>query len=269
MPACHLAIINELRGHCNTITQRDVAANIAVAEACYVIKDGDADAVLVGASGTTLQPFNLVHARLEGEVSEADDGVCRPFDRRRDGPPPGEGSGALVLEEMSAAIRRGAHIYGEIRGAASLCHAGSNRIAACHSALRDVMQLTLDRAQLSRGRIGHLHAHGLSTRDSDIAEACAINDVFGRQTSRQPRLVAAKSHLGNAGVGSGAIELIASLLALEHGHLFAVLNYDEPDPACHVTPVTSCDEEAGTSFLNVNMANRGLASCVAVSTFEE
>ena len=79
-------------------------------------------------------------------------------------------------------------------------------------------------------------------------------------------VVAAKSYTGNAGAGSGAIELAASLLALQHGHLFPVLNYKQADPECPIRPVTRTDVEAGTSVLNLNMVTRGLASCLVIAS---
>ena len=116
--------------------------------------------------------------------------------------------------------------------------------------------------------IGHIHAHGLGTRKSDLAEAQAISQVFGDAARRIP-VVAAKSQLANAGAGAGALEVIASLLALNHGHLFPIRNFNELDPECPVRPVTRGDDAAGSSFLNLNMFGRGLASCVAVGAFRE
>ncbi len=267
MAACHLAIINDLRGPGNTITQRDVAVNMAVAEACRAILDDDADVMVVGGTGTTLSTFNLMHARLEEDVVDGqDDGVCRPFDRRRRASVPGEGAGVIVLEELLAALRRGAPIYGEILAAASASCVGQDAAAGCRKALTSALRLVLQRADLPPEFIGHIHAHGLGTRKSDLAEAQAIAQVLGESSGRIP-VVAAKSQLANAGAGAGALEVIASLLALKHGHLFPVRNFREPDPECPVRPVTGCDDAAGTSFLNLNMFGRGLASCMAVGTF--
>jgi 3-oxoacyl-[acyl-carrier-protein] synthase II len=262
MPSCYLAILNDLQGPSNTITQRDVSANMSVAEACRGIRAGRSDAALVGATGTTLATFNLMHAQIENEVSEAE-GLCRPFDRNRTGSAPGEGAGALVLEEMDAAVQRGAHIYGEILGAGSASAVGQGPVSGCRAALGRAMQQALSRAGQLPHSIGHLHAHGLGTRDSDIAESRAIRDVFGEAASEIP-VVAAKSHVANAAAGAGALELIASLLALEHGHLFPVRHFNDADPECPVRPVTRHDEAAGTSFLNLNMFGRGLASCVVI-----
>ncbi len=262
MPTCYLAILNDLQGPSNTITQRDVSANMSIAEACRGIRSGSTDAALVGATGTTLATFNLMHAQIENEVSDAG-GLCRPFDRNRTGSTPGEGAGALVLEEMDAALQRGAHIYGEILGAGSSSAVGQGPVAGCRKALTRAMKQALSRGGQLPHSIGHIHAHGLGTRDSDIAESQAIRDVFGEAASEIP-IVAAKSHFANAAAGAGALELIASLLALQHGHLFPVRHFNEADPECPVRPVTRHDEVAGTSFLNLNMFGRGLASCVAI-----
>ena len=265
MPACHLAIINDLRGPSNTITQRDVSANLAIAAACRSIRAGDANAVLVGATGTTLTAFNHIHARMEDEVQEIDS-ICRPFDRRRKGSAPGEGAGAIVLEELQSAIQRNAHIYGEVLGTASASFVGADGRANCKKALTVSIRHALNRAGRTAAEIGHIHAHGLGTWQSDAAEAQAISDVFGDQNAQIP-VVAAKSHLANTAAAAGMLELITSLLALESGQLFPVLNYEFPDPACPVFPVVDCNTPAGQSFLNLNVFGRGLASCAAVGAY--
>ena len=108
-----------------------------------------------------------------------------------------------------------------------------------------------------------MHAHGLSTRTSDIDEARAIEEVFGGRAEPLP-VTAAKSYFGNLGAGSGIVELIASVLALGHGHLFPLLNYDTPDPECPVAAVTNGEGNAGGSFVTVNMTPQGQASAVLV-----
>ncbi len=269
MPACHLAILNDLRGPSNTITQRDVSANMAVAEACRTIRSGDADAVLVGATGTMLTTFNLMHARLENEVAAAQESemVCRPFDQRRSGSTPGEGAGAIVLEELPSALARGATIYGEVLGASSGSAIGPNRITACRTAMFRALSQTLRQSGRNAKEIGHLHAHGLGSRDSDIAEAQAIREIFGASTAKLP-VVAAKSLLANSAAGAGMLELIASLLALKHNRLFPIRNYGVPDPDCPVNAVVRNDESAGSSFVNLNLFQHGLASCVAVGQYQ-
>jgi 3-oxoacyl-[acyl-carrier-protein] synthase II len=266
MPSCHAAIINDMRGPNNCITQREAAANLAIAEACRIISDDDADAMLVGATGTLLQPMNHLHAMFENDspgATQDDDSQCRPFDSRRGPMIPGEGAGAIVLENYDTALRRGAKIYGEVVGTGSSCvidrggasDAGTSMANAIRSTLRDASGTTDD--------VDHIHAHGLGTQRSDAAEAQAIREVFRGRADTLP-IVAAKSNMGNCGAAGGAVEMVASLLAIRHGQLFPLLNYSEADPNCPIHPVVSATDDAGNCFLNLSMHPRGLASCVMV-----
>jgi 3-oxoacyl-[acyl-carrier-protein] synthase II len=271
MPACHIAIYNDFRGPNNSITQRECAANLAIAEARNLIADGMADAMVVGATGTTLLAFNRLHTLMEEDVADSTGdpaSACRPFDRTRTGAVIAEGAGAIVVERLECALDRGAQIYGEIVGAGSSCVVDRSYVPRCDRALANAMRMALRGARMSPDAIGHIHAHGLGTQRSDRYEAKAIRDVFGKRSEQIP-LVAAKSYMGNAGAGCGAIELVASLLALKHGTLFPVLNYREPDPDCPVAPVQNDDVAAGESFVNLSMLPQGQASCVVIRNFNE
>lgn len=275
MPSCYLAIVQQLLGPNNTITQREAAANMAVAEAAAWILQGDADAVLVGGTGDTLASMNRVHAQLEQEIavgSASQPVVCRPFDHRRNGSPPAEGAAALVLERADSALQRGATIYGEIRGVGVSCVAestvGPHTVGRCDVSAANAIRLAVKRAGLDPQHVGHVHAHGLATIQSDAAEARAISSVFGAAPRRRVPVVAAKSHTGNASAGSGAMELVASLLAQHHGRLFPTRNADQPDPECRLEVVQDRGVAAGDSFVSLSMLRRGLASCVAVSRFD-
>jgi 3-oxoacyl-[acyl-carrier-protein] synthase II len=266
MPASHLAIYNDLRGPNNSITLREASANAAVAEAFQVILRGNADAMLAGATGTRLHPMKMVHALQQEELAATDTEptrASRPFDRDRTGMVLGEGAATLLLEELAAAEARGAPIYGEVIAGATSSAVGRDMVARRDQAMVNVLRAVLHAAQLSPEQIGHVHAHGLSTRSCDAEEAKAVNDVFGRRTHPVP-VVAAKSAFGNLGASSGMVELIGSLLALEHGHLFRVLNYDTPDPACPVAAVTDDQTEAGDSAVNLSVTPQGQAAAVIV-----
>jgi 3-oxoacyl-[acyl-carrier-protein] synthase II len=269
MPASHLAIFNDLRGPNNSLTLREAAANLAVGEACQTIRRGSADIMLVGATGTRLHPMKMVHAVQQEEL--AGDGcppeqASRPFDRHRTGMVLGEGAGALVLEELSIARTRGAAIYGEVVGSASSLVAGRNLVARRDQALENVLRAVLAATGTAAEAVGHLHAHGLSTRTSDVEEAAAINQVLGTRAEPVP-VVAAKSYFGNLGAGGGMVEMAASLLALGHGRLFAVLNYETPDPQCPLAVVTNGDAPAGDAFINLNVTPQGQASAVLIRRF--
>src|SRR5208337_839658 len=100
-------------------------------------------------------------------------------------------------------------------------------------AMQNVLTAVLREAEADLNDVGHLHAHGLSTRSCDRDEARAIAHVFAARAKPLP-VTAAKSYFGNLGAGGGMVELIASLLALRHDRLFPILNYATPDPECPV-----------------------------------
>ncbi len=266
MPASHLAIFNDLRGPNNSLTLREAAANAAVGEAYQTILRGSAEMMLVGATGTRLHPMKMVHAIQQEELATGDGDpttVSRPFDRDRTGMVLGEGAGAVVLEELSAAGARGVPIYGEIVGSASSSAVGRRLLARRDQAMMGALRAVLRSAGAKPDEIGHLHAHGLSSRSCDIEEARAIEAVFGARAEPLP-VTAAKSYFGNLGAGSGMVELIASLLALQNGRLFPVLNYETPDPECPVAAVTDGEVSVGGSFVNLNVTPQGQATAVMI-----
>ena len=269
MPASHIAIYNDLRGPSNSLTMREASGNLAIGEAHQLIARGSADTILAGATGTRVHPLRTVHVVLQEELAtEGDDPsrVCRPFDRDRSGMVLGEGAGAIVLESLETAQRRGARILAEIVGGGSSAVMDGRGIANCQVATRNVLRQSLHSAQLTPDDVGHVHAHGLSTRRNDAAEAQAIDSVFGQRRRPVP-VVAAKSFMGNPGAAGGVIELIASVLSMEHGRLFPVLNYETPDPECPVHVVRTEDTSPGDAFINVNITPQGQASAVVVSRY--
>lgn len=270
MPAAHLAIYNDLRGPNNSLTHREASSNLALGEALRYIARGSADIIISGATGTYVHPTKTVQVTLQQEL--AGNGAeparaCRPFDRQRSGMVLGEGAGAIVLELLESARERGATIYGEVLGAASATVLDRTRVARRGQALETVMRKALRDAGATPPEVGHIHAHGVSTTSGDREEAQAIAAIFG-PPEQQPPVTAAKSYFGNLGAGSGAIELIASLLALRQGQLFGVLNYQTPDPECPVA-VAPHGARPGKTFLNANVTTQGQASCVYVRGWDE
>jgi len=266
MPASHLAIFNDLRGPNNSLTLREAASLAAVGEALQTIRRGSADAMLAGATGTRLHPMKAVHSLQQEEVAR-DNGdpaaASRPFDLRRNGMVLGEGAGALILEERAHAEARGATIYGEVAGAATSSAADRRRVARRDRAMANAMRMAIESARLRPDEVGYVHAHGLSTRSSDVEEARAIAEVFSGRARRVP-VTAAKSYFGNLGAGGGMVELASSLLALWRGRLFPTLNYETPDPECPLRVVTEDDAAPGEGFVAVNVTPQGQAAAVAV-----
>jgi len=266
MPASHLAIFNDFRGPNNSLTLREASANLAVGEAYQVILRGDADMMLVGSTGTRLHPMKLIHATQQEELATCDGDpatASRPFDKNRTGMVLGEGAAAIVLEELSAAEARGANILGEVVGSSSSAVAGRHLSAQRDQAMINALRAVLQSSGIEPDELGHLNAHGLSTRQGDVEEARAIHEVFGSRSEPLP-IVAPKSYFGNMGAGSGMLELATSLLALDAGQLFPVLNYETPDPECPLAVVTGHDTPAGETFVNLSVTPQGQASAVAV-----
>lgn len=264
MPASHIAIYNDLRGPNNSLTYREASANLAIGEAYYTIARGSADRMVAGATGSYIHPLKTVHIALQTQLASngADpEKLARPFDRNRTGMVLGEGAGAIVLENYETARARGAPIWAEIVGCGSSVSVKPNSVADYQKAVRNAIQMALRGSDMVPGQIGHIHAHGLSTQKSDEEEALAIHEVFGDRTADVP-VVAAKSYFGNLGAGGGVAELICSVLALRHGTLFPVLNYQTPDPKCPLRLAVDDRTSPGDSVLNISFTMQGQASCV-------
>ncbi len=270
MPASHIAIYNDLRGPSNSLTMREASANSAIGEASQLIARGSADTIVAGATGTRVHPLRTLHVVLQEEIATGGDDpskVCRPFDKRRAGMVLGEGAGAIVLESLASAQARGARILAEVIGSGSSTVMNARGVGDLRAATRITLRQTLRSARLDAEAVGHIHAHGLSTSRSDAEEAQAIDEVFGRRATPVP-VTAVKSYLGNAGAACGVMELIASVLAMQHGKLFPVLNYETPDPQCPIQVVSSWDVPPGDSFVSVNVTPLGQASALAVGRCE-
>jgi len=208
MPASHIAIYNDFRGPNNSLTLREAAGNLAVGEALRIIARDHAEVMVAGATGTRVHPMKAVHAVLQEEVAlEGDDpaAACRPFDRDRTGMVLGEGAGAVVLEELDHARRRGASILGEVLGMGSSCVAGRDRVAHREQALVLAMRGALADAGLSPTDVGHVQAHGLATRSCDQEEARALAAVFGDRLAALP-VTGAKQRRGRVDCGRARSE---------------------------------------------------------------
>lgn len=265
MPASHVAIFNDLQGPNNSLTLREASSCAAVIEAYCTIHRGHADAIVVGATGTRIHPFKSLHATTQELLAvDCDDPttMSRPFEAKRNGAVLGEGAAAIILEEMEHAEQRGAKIWGEVTGFGSSAVGPRSGYDFQRTAIRLVAQKAIAGHE-PRG-IGHINAHGLGSLCGDIHEAKGIADVFGT-SEQQPPLVAAKSYFGNLGAASGMVEIIASVMAINHGHVFRTLNYDQPDPECPVRPVVSNDEPAGNSFVKISVTPQGQAAAVMIS----
>ena len=267
MPSCHIAIYNDFRNVCSSVTLREASIGATVGEAVYNIKSGKTDVMVVGTAGSRLHPVKIVQALQAEQVAlgeQAPETVSRPFDHDRQGMVLGEGAGSLVLESEEHAQKRGAKIYGEIVGGTYLINADRGSVANRRKALARAMVLLFERTGVLPDQVGHINAHGLATHSGDIDEANAIRDVFGE---RCIPVTAAKSYFGNLGAGSGAVEMIAGVLALRENKLFPILNHIMGDPGCPITPVREFGGDAGDSFVKLSVSPQAQASAILVRNY--
>jgi 3-oxoacyl-[acyl-carrier-protein] synthase II len=269
MPASHIAIYNDLRGPSNSITMREASSNLAIGEAWQLIARGSADTIVAGATGTRVHSLRTLHVVLQEEVATADgapERLSRPFDLNRSGMVLGEGAGSLVLEELSSAQARGATIWGEILGRGSSAVINTAQRGDRQQAVGNVLRQAMESSGLTPEQVGHIHAHGNATRSGDALEAQAIRTAMAARSKPVP-VMAAKSNIGNPGAAAGVMETIASILAMQRGTLFPVLNYETPDPECPVEVVRSDDVAAGDNFINLNVTPLGQASSLVVAKY--
>jgi 3-oxoacyl-[acyl-carrier-protein] synthase II len=169
-----------------------------------------------------------------------------------------------LLEEYEAAKARGATLYGEIVGTASTAAIQNGVDGQRQQALTAAARAVLASSLLKPGDIGHVNAHALGTPTGDEEEAAALVAALNSEVASTP-VVAAKSFFGNLGAASGAVETIASVLALHHGQLFPTLNYATPDPKCPLNVATAAKPQApGGSFLKLSVTPQGQAAAIVV-----
>jgi 3-oxoacyl-[acyl-carrier-protein] synthase II len=264
MIASHVSITEDARGPNNTIHQAEASSLLAVSEAMNAIHRGAADVMLAGGASSQLNPFDRVRHCVMGILSRRQDdptAACRPFDADRDGQVIGEGAAVFVLERRSHAVARGATILGEVVSAASACDMRTSGKPADGDGLCRAMAAALKQAALRPADLAHVNAHGISMPEDDRIEAQAIARVVPDTPVTAP-----KSVFANLGAATGAMEMAASLLALNAGFVPMTLNYEHPDPACpvrvvHGEPLAS----AKRSALLVNRTPYGQAAAVVLS----
>jgi 3-oxoacyl-[acyl-carrier-protein] synthase II len=207
----------------------------AIGDALHWIRAGRADVVLAGGSDCEIHPLGLASFCLLGALSTHNDEparASRPFDAARDGFVLGEGAGAVVLERLDHAVRRGARIYAEVAGFGSACDA--YRVTDPHpdgTGALLAMRRALDDAQASIDEVGYVNAHGTSTPANDRIETAALKHLFGARAPRVP-ISSTKSMIGHATVAAGAIEAVATAMTLVSQTLHPTINQEQSDPAC-------------------------------------
>lgn len=229
-----LSIHFGLTGANYMIVSACTSATNAIGSAFRQVRDGYAEAVLCGGADGFFDPFFYGVWNNLGVLSTNPDPerACRPFDAARDGTILGEGAGALVIEPLERARARGARIRGEILGYGESSDASHLTTPSVEGQAK-AMQSALDEAGVAPRELGMVNAHGTATRSNDVCESHSIRKVLGAAADRVP-VVANKSYFGHTLGASGALETIATLLALEARVVPPNLNLDDPDPECDV-----------------------------------
>jgi beta-ketoacyl-acyl-carrier-protein synthase II len=205
----------------------------AIGEAFHLIKFGLADVMLAGGSDAPIT-FGMMRSWESVRVLAAGNGdparACRPFSADREGFVIGEGAGVLVLEEWERARRRGARILAELCGLGMTSDASHITQPSIEGPAR-AMRLALDEGGLNPQDVDYINAHGTGTPLNDVTETQAIKQVFKEHASRLA-ISSTKSMHGHAMGATGAIELVATVMALERGVIPPTANYTCPDPQC-------------------------------------
>jgi 3-oxoacyl-[acyl-carrier-protein] synthase II len=218
-----------LRGQSFSVASACAAGSHAIGVATRMIQYGDADAVLTGGGEATLTP--LARASFEAAGALSPSGISRPFDARRDGFVMGEGAGILLLEDAERAAERGAAIYGEVLGYGSTSdayHLTAPEPEGRHAAA--AIRLALADAGRDASQIDYVNAHGTATPINDASETLAMKLALGEETAREIPVSSTKSAIGHLLGAAGAVEAIATLLALRERTLPPTLGLEQPDP---------------------------------------
>ena len=224
-----------LAGPSRAVSTACASAADAIADALRSIQRDEADVMVTGGSEAAITYMGLggfISARALSSRNDKPQAASRPFDKDRDGFVLSEGAGILVIEELEHARKRGAKIYAEVLGTGSSSDAYN--ITAPHpegiGAAR-AMVLALKDAKLNPSDIDYINAHGTSTELGDAAETLAVKKVFGDH-ARKLAISSTKSMIGHLLGASGGVELIATVLSINHGIVHPTINLDTPDPAC-------------------------------------
>ncbi len=247
-------------------------ATNAIGEAFRAIKHGYADAMISGGAEATIINLsiagftNCMALTTRNEI----DACSIPFDKRRDGFVMGEGAGILILEEYEHALKRGAKIYAEVCGYGNTCDA--HHMTAPHpegfSAIRAMKQAISEGGMENEDRI-YINAHGTSTPLNDKTETLVIKSALGEEKARKAKISSTKSMTGHMLGAAGAVEAIATVMALKEGVIPPTIGYKETDPDCDldITPNVAVKEQMILGLSN-SLGFGGHNACLAFRKYE-
>ena len=245
--ASHVSMKWNLRGPSFTVATACASSNHAMGQAFNMVRSGMAKVMVTGGSESMLC-FGGIKA-WEGLRVMSKDG-CRPFSATRNGMVQGEGAGIFVFEEYEHATARGAEILCEVAGFAMSSDAADIVMPSKQGAARAIEGALRD-ARLPKTDVGYINAHGTGTAANDKTECAAVADVFGAHAD-QLMISSTKSMHGHLIGGTGAVELLACIMALRDGIIAPTINYEEPDPECALDVVPN---EARNCAVEIALSN--------------
>lgn len=258
--AAHVSMQHNLKGPSYTVSTACASSNHAMAQAFMMIRSGMAPVMLTGGSESMLC-FGGVKAWEGLRVMSKD--ACRPFSLGRNGMVQGEGAGILVFEEYEHARARGADILCEVAGCAMTSDA-SDIVTPSQDGAARAMAGALADARIDAADVGYINAHGTGTTANDKTECAAVRQVFGPHAERL-MISSTKSMHGHLIGGTGAVELLACIMALRDGVIAPTIGYEAPDPDCDldVVPNTARDAQVDVALSNA-FAFGGMNAVVAL-----
>jgi len=268
----YISLFYNIQGENDNIVSSYTGGSQAMGDAFRAIRRGLADVIIAGGYDSLITPNTIFGLESLNLLSRNDQpqSACRPFDKSRDGMIAGEGAGFIILEELSHARKRGANIYAEVTGygnASSAYHiynpdpAGSGIVRATTRALQD--------ADITAGEVDMICADGISTPDSDRAEAHALTGVFQDHIGSVP-VSATKSMTGHMGSGSSAAEAIYAIMAMTHNTVPPTLNCESTDDDCKLNIVTGVPLEKDIRFaLNINQGIGGQSTALVFKKYTD
>ncbi|GFZ22113.1 3-oxoacyl-[acyl-carrier-protein] synthase 2 [Lacrimispora indolis] len=235
----NIAIDLQARGICSSSVTACASGTNSIGEAFHRIRFGYEDVIAAGGSESTITPLGIAGFQSMRALYSGDDPrrASIPFDKERSGFVMGEGAGILMLEELEHAKARGAKIYAEVVGYGTSCDAhhitapledGSGAVKSMKNALKD--------GGLAVSDVDYINAHGTSTALNDKGETAAVKTLFGDH-AKELMISSTKSMTGHLLGGSGAVEAVITVKALQDGFVPATLNYRVPDPECDLNVV--------------------------------
>lgn len=258
--ASHVSMEFNLKGPSFTVSTACASSNHAMAQAFAMVRSGMSTAMVTGGSESMLC-FGGVKAWEGLRVMSKD--ACRPFSANRNGMVQGEGAAIFVFEEYEHARARGADILVEVSGFAMTSDASDIVMPSKHGAGRAIAGALKD-ARINPEDVGYINAHGTGTAANDKTECAAVADVFGRHADNL-MISSTKSMHGHLIGGTGAVELLAVIMALRDGIIAPTIGYEEPDPECalDVVPNTAREAKVDVALSNA-FAFGGLNAVIAL-----